>query len=179
MIMFCGLTKTCVSSCSSSTVLSPSCRGCLTVVLQHSELLSPWPCYQLLFGYRLLAQSKVSWRKCGPTPQQILRYTLKSEPWWVSGCLQREANLREGSVSLAECPSCLRLSHVSQSPETPAHALEQLRAEVGTHPCPTAIAVTCRSRTECPGKNTHAAKISLRFTSAKMYLSLSSYLGSA
>lgn len=83
-------------------------------------------------------QSKVGWRRCGPTPQQILRSTLKSEPWWVSGCLQGKLNFREGSVSLAECPS--HLSHVNRSTETPAHALEQLRAEEGTHPCPTAMA---------------------------------------
>lgn len=123
--MFCGLTQTCVT-CSSTTILCPSCRGCLAAVLQRLELLSPWPCYQLLFGYRFLApeQSQV---------QEMWPYTsAKSEPWWVSGCLQGEANLREGSVSLAECPSRLRLSHINQTLETPAHALEQLRAEVGT-----------------------------------------------
>lgn len=107
-----------------------------------------------------------------------LRYTLKSEPWWVSGCLQGKANLREGSVTLTECPSHLNLSHVNQSPETPARALEQLRAKVGTPPCPTTMAVTCSSRTECPGENIHAVKISLRFKSTKMCLSLSSYLSS-
>lgn len=62
--------------------------------------------------------------------------------------------------------------------ETPAHALEQLRAEVGTHPYPTAMTVTCSSRTKCPGEKIRGVKISARLNSAKMYLSLSSYLSS-
>lgn len=62
--------------------------------------------------------------------------------------------------------------------ETPAHALEQLRAEVGTHPYPTAMTVTCSSRTKCPDEKIRGVKISARLNSAKMYLSLSSYLSS-
>lgn len=38
---------------------------------------------------------------------------------------------------------------------------------MGTHPCPTAMAVTCSSRTDCPDENIHAVKISLRLNLPK------------
>ena len=98
----------------------------------------PQPSYQLLFGYGLSApaqsQAEGMWPHISTARGQTPRYALRPGPWWFSGCLQGETNLREGSASLAERPSHLNPSHANQSSETPANALEQLRAEVGTRP---------------------------------------------